>query len=77
MKLGLYQHYKGNLYQVIGLARHTETLEEMVVYQSLYGDFRLWIRPKEMFESTVEYEGNTIPRFKYLQVHLESAPSVT
>jgi hypothetical protein len=76
MQLGLYQHYKGNVYQVIGIARHSETLEEMVVYQALYRDFGIWARPKEMFKGTVEYEGKIVPRFTYLRAHLESAPVV-
>jgi hypothetical protein len=49
LKPGLYQHYRGNLYQVIGLSRHSETLEELVVYQALYGNYGLWVRPFKMF----------------------------
>lgn len=48
IKLGLYRHYKGNLYQVIGLARHSETLEFLVVYQALYGSYGIWVRPFEI-----------------------------
>ena len=56
MKLGLYQHYKGHLYQIIGVSRHTETLEELVVYQSLYGNYGLWVRLVSMFQESVEQE---------------------
>ncbi len=64
---GLYRHYKGNLYEVIGLARHSETLEELVVYRALYaGEFpfgQRWVRPKAMFAETIVFEGRTVPRF--------------
>ncbi|MCC8416992.1 MAG: DUF1653 domain-containing protein [Rickettsia endosymbiont of Bryobia graminum] len=66
MKLGIYQHYKGKLYQIIGLARHSETLEELVVYQALYGSFGLWIRPANMFNESIVINGKNIPRFKFL-----------
>lgn len=59
MKLGRYQHYKGNLYEVLGVARHSETLEELVVYRQLYGNGGLWVRPRAMFEEQV----NGLPRF--------------
>ncbi len=64
--IGRYQHYKGNLYQVLGLAKHSETLEEYVVYQALYGEKQLWIRPKDMFLESVEVDGKLVPRFQYL-----------
>ncbi|MBX3486700.1 MAG: DUF1653 domain-containing protein [Candidatus Paracaedibacteraceae bacterium] len=66
MKLGIYQHYSGKLYQVIGIARHSETLEELVVYQCLYGSYGLWIRPRAMFEEVIENKGEPQPRFKYI-----------
>jgi hypothetical protein len=66
MKLGIYKHYKGNLYKVIGVARHSETDEEMVVYQPQYGDMGLWVRPKAMFLENVIHNGAAIPRFLYL-----------
>ena len=66
IKLGKYQHYKGNNYEVIDVARHSETLEDMVVYRALYGDFDLWVRPLKMFLENVEINGVTMPRFKYL-----------
>lgn len=65
MNLGIYRHYKGNFYRVIGAARHTETLEELVVYQSLYGDFGIWVRPLSMFLEEVEWEGRAVPRFVF------------
>lgn len=67
IKLGKYQHYKGKLYEVIGLARHSETLEELVVYKALYGENDLWVRPKKMFLEMVEVESKEVPRFKYLE----------
>lgn len=66
LKLGQYKHYKGNDYEVIGLARHSETLEDLVVYRALYGDFDLWVRPLTMFLEDVEIDGVIKPRFKYL-----------
>lgn len=66
MKSGIYQHYKGKLYQVIGLARHSETLEELVVYQALYDNFGLWTRPAKMFNESIVIDGKNIPRFKFL-----------
>jgi len=65
MKKGIYKHYKGKMYQVIGLARHSETEEEYVVYRALYGDFGLWIRPKGMFMENVYEDGQERPRFEY------------
>lgn len=66
IKLGKYRHFKGNEYEVIGIARHSETLEEMVVYRALYGEGGLWVRPAEMWNETVEREGKTFLRFTYL-----------
>ena len=62
-KPGLYRHYKGNDYRVIGLARHSETLEPVVVYQALYGERGTWVRPAAMFVETVEVVGKRVPRF--------------
>ena len=66
IKCGRYRHFKGNEYEVLGLARHSETLEEMVVYRALYGDGGLWVRPARMWNESVEHEGNTVRRFTYL-----------
>ena len=60
---GRYRHYKGKEYQVLGCARHTETEEEFVVYQALYGERGLWIRPKAMFLETVQIGSTSVPRF--------------
>ncbi len=61
---GLYRHYKGNDYRVIGLARHSESLEPLVVYQALYGERGLWVRPAAMFVETIEHAGQRVPRFR-------------
>lgn len=66
IKPGIYRHYKGQQYKVIGEARHSETEEELVVYQCLYGDFSTWVRPKAMFMEQVEMGGKMVPRFKYI-----------
>ncbi len=60
---GVYRHYKGQRYRVLGTARHSETMEPMVVYQALHGEYGLWVRPAAMFCETVELEGEPIPRF--------------
>ncbi|MCZ4312770.1 DUF1653 domain-containing protein [Comamonadaceae bacterium G21597-S1] len=63
---GLYRHYKGGNYRVLGLVRHSETLEVMVLYQALYGTQGLWVRPRAMFLETVPLAGATVPRFARL-----------
>jgi hypothetical protein len=60
---GRYRHYKGNEYTVLGVARHSETLEELVVYRQEYGDRSLWVRPAAMFAETVMVDGVAVPRF--------------
>ena len=67
IQLGIYQHFKGNYYKVIGIAKHSETLEEMVVYQALYGEYGLWVRPVSMFDETVEVNGEIKKRFMYIR----------
>jgi len=64
---GRYRHYKGNFYEVIDVARHSETGEEMVVYRCLYGDHSLWVRPLGMFRETVTVDGRTVPRFERVE----------
>ena len=66
IKPGRYRHFKGNEYEVIGLARHSETQEEMVIDRALYGDFGLWVRPARMWNETVERDGKTFRRFTYI-----------
>lgn len=64
---GIYEHYKGQQYRVIGVARHSETEDVLVVYQALYGARGLWVRPLTMFLETVEVEGVQQPRFKLVK----------
>ena len=68
LKTGKYKHYKGKPYEVIGIARHSETLEELVVYRALYQNEgeNLWVRPMKMFLEEVEIEGKKMPRFEFL-----------
>ena len=63
---GLYRHFKGNLYEVIGIATHSETREPMVVYRALYGEYGLWVRPAAMWSETVDRDGYHGPRFQYI-----------
>ena len=60
---GRYRHFKGNEYEIIGIARHSETLEPMVVYRALYGEGGLWVRPAAMWNESVEQDGQRVPRF--------------
>ena len=66
IKPGRYRHFKGREYEVIGVAKHSETLEEMVVYRQLYGEHGLWVRPASMWEETIERDGKTYKRFTYI-----------
>jgi hypothetical protein len=63
---GRYRHYKGKEYTVLGVARHSEIQEELVVYRQEYGDRGMWVRPKQMFLETVEVNGLAMPRFRYV-----------
>mgnify|MGYP003593270320 CR=1 FL=1 len=67
LQAGIYKHYKGQLYQVFHVATHSEKREKVVVYQCLYDDYSMWVRPLEMFMETVEIDGEVIPRFKLIQ----------
>ncbi|RDB43669.1 DUF1653 domain-containing protein [Halomonas sp. DQ26W] len=60
---GIYSHYKGNRYEVLGVAHHSESEDALVVYRALYGEYGLWVRPIAMFTETVEVQGQTVPRF--------------
>ena len=64
--LGIYRHYKGNQYEVIGFAKHSETLEYMVVYKALYGEYGTWVRPLSMWDNPIEVDGKTVKRFEYV-----------
>ena len=73
IQLGLYQHYKGNRYRVLGTVRHSESLDVMVVYQALYGNEGHWVRPLAMFQESVEHAGKTVPRFKFISAELPTS----
>lgn len=64
IKLGKYKHFKGNMYEVTAIAKHSETMEEMVVYKALYGEGGIWVRPASMWEETITREGKTFRRFE-------------
>ena len=66
IRLGKYRHFKGNEYEIVGIARHSETLEPMVVYRALYGEGGLWVRPAHMWNEMVERDGKVFPRFTYI-----------
>ncbi len=66
IKIGKYRHFKGNEYRVLYIARHSETMEDMVVYQPLYGDMGIWVRPAAMWDEIIEREGLTFRRFEYI-----------
>lgn len=65
-RLGKYRHFKGKLYALIGFAKHSETLEDMVVYRALYGDGELWVRPLSMWSERIEHEGKLVCRFTFI-----------
>ncbi len=64
---GKYKHYKGNMYELIGTAKHSETLEELVIYRALYGERELWARPSKMWDEMVLVDGKKVPRFQYIK----------
>jgi hypothetical protein len=61
-----YRHFKGNIYRVLHIAKHSETLEDMVVYQAMYGERGIWVRPLSMFEEEIERDGKTVRRFSHI-----------
>lgn len=69
IKLGKYRHFKGNEYEVLYIAKHSETLEEMVVYRALYGEHGIWVRPLSMWNEIVTYNGKNIRRFEYIEIN--------
>ena len=76
MKPGIYKHYSGKLYHVLGVARHSETLEEVVIYQALYDDYAYWVRPLSNFQETVTSNGEEKPRFAFIQSVGEEPPQL-
>jgi hypothetical protein len=66
LQLGRYRHFKGNEYEVLHIGKHSETLEEMVVYRALYGERGIWVRPKSMWNEIVEFNGGRVIRFEYI-----------
>ena len=66
-KKGIYRHFKGNNYELLHIARHSETMEEMVVYKALYGEGGIWVRPLYMWGELVEYNGKTVKRFEFVR----------
>jgi cyclomaltodextrinase len=66
IKPGRYRHFKGNEYEVIGIVRHSESMQELVLYRALYGDGGLWVRPADMFCGSIERDGKRMPRFEYI-----------
>ena len=73
---GRYRHYKGKEYEVIGVAKHSETEEDLVVYRALYGEFGLWVRPAKMFREKIEIEGKLVFRFEWIDgVNPETDPT--
>lgn len=67
IKPGRYRHFKGKEYEVVAVAKHSETLEEMVVYRARYGEYGYWVRPLSMFGETVMVNGQEMPRFQYIE----------
>jgi hypothetical protein len=65
ISLGVYRHYKGNQYEVVGFAKHSETLEDMVIYKALYGEKSTWVRPLSVWDNDVKVDGKIVKRFEY------------
>jgi len=65
--LGVYRHYKGNEYEVVGFAKHSETLEDMVIYRARYGEGGTWVRPLSMWNNLIEVDGKTVKRFEFVE----------
>lgn len=67
LKKGIYQHFKGNRYELLDIAKHSETMEEYAVYRALYGEGGIWIRPLAMFDETIERDGVQLKRFRLIE----------
>ena len=67
IKKGKYKHYKGNMYEVLDIANHSETLEKMVVYKALYGEGEIWVRPASMWNEEIEKDGKIVKRFEFVE----------
>lgn len=67
IKKGIYRHFKGNMYEVLGTALHSETVEEMVIYKALYGEGKTWVRPSSMWNEEVEFDGKKVKRFMFVE----------
>lgn len=67
MKKGIYKHYKGNMYELLHIAKHSETLEKMVVYKALYGEGEIWVRPASMWDEEIEKDGKKVKRFELVE----------
>ena len=72
-----YRHFKGNVYRVLHIAKHSETLEDRIVYQAMYGDRGIWVRPKAMFDEIIEREGKTLKTFRrFSPISAEDAETI-
>ena len=67
IKKGIYRHFKENMYEVLGTALHSETVEEMVIYKALYGEGKTWVRPSSMWNEEVEFDGKKVKRFMFVE----------
>jgi len=67
IKPGIYKHYKNKMYEVMEVATHSESMEQLVVYRPLYGEGKLWVRPLDMFEEEITVDGKTMPRFTFVE----------
>jgi hypothetical protein len=72
LKLGVYRHFKGKLYELVAIAKHSETLEEMAVYRALYEGGGVWVRPLYMWDETVVHNGQSLKRFTYIGENKEN-----
>ncbi len=77
MQQGIYRHFKGNEYELLHIAKHSETLESMVVYKALYGEGGIWVRPLSMWNELIEYKGKTVKRFEKAEDIRTDKPELT